>query len=292
MRVTALNTYRHIVSSLQSLNETAARINQQLSSGKKLVSLKDNPSGSAELVQLQSKLAELDQYKSNAGQGTLYLQVADSGLNDVQNLITSIYTLASQAASETNSNDNCATITREIREMRDQILSIANSTARGRYIFAGSAVLSAPFTISNDTVTYQGDSEVNTISVDDGFTVQLNVPGDEIFTPIFDYVSSMLTSLDAGDIENLKTTLTQFSSIQSGLSLARGQVGLSLGRIENAAAALDTEKTNVKSEASRVGDVDVAEATTQLSQTQTALQATLATAQSALAQKNLFDFLV
>jgi flagellar hook-associated protein 3 FlgL len=291
MRVTASENYRNLIANLTLLNEKLGAANEQLSTGRKLVHLNDSPSGSAEIVKLNAQLADIDQYRTNADRTTMFLQVADSALSSVQNLIASIFTSASAAATNVNDINAREAITRQVRDLRDQILSVANSTVQGRYVFGGSQVTSVPFEISGDTVTYNGDSEVNKISIDDGLQAQVNVPGADIFLPVFDRISSLLTALDANDVDGIKAALNQYSSFQTGLTLARGQIGNSLGKVENIKAALDSAETTTRSEQSRLGDADMAKTITQMTQIQTALNATLSAAQITSQQKNLFDFL-
>ena len=91
MRVTQSQIYRNFMSDLETLGEAYNQISRQVSSGKKLNQLKDSPSGCAELVSLANLESKTDRYQSNANASSLYLQVADSALNEVTNLVTSIY---------------------------------------------------------------------------------------------------------------------------------------------------------------------------------------------------------
>lgn len=291
MHITPSMASRDLLASLDTLNEQLDTVSQQISTGKRMVHLRDSPAAGAESVLLAGEAAKLDQYKANTDSGNFYLQVADSVLNSVQNLVTSIQTKGSAATSDTASASDCASLAEEVRSLRDQVLSLANSEVRGRYIFAGSKITSAPFVISIDAVTYQGDDEINKISVDDGLQVQQNIPGSSVFSPIFDAIQSMLAAMDAGDHAGIGAAVAQMSSSLGGLNLARGQVGAELGKLENASLELDTEAVNLRAQQSRVEDANAAEAATRLSQLQTALKTTLAVGQSILQQHNLFDFL-
>lgn len=291
MRITDSMTCRVFLSNLETLNEQLDTVSQQISTGKKFVHLRDSPATAAEGVLLQAKAAALDQYKTNNDSSSFYLQVADSALNSVQNLVTSIQTKGSEAASGTVNATDRATLAKDIRSLRDQILSLANTEVSGRYIFAGSRDTSAAFTISGDAVTYQGDDEINMIKIGDDLRVQQNVAGLSVFSPIFDTIQSLLSAIDSGDRAGIESALGQFSSSLNGLSLARGQVGVELGKTENISSENDTEKVNLQAQQSRLEDVSAAEAATQLSQLQTALRASLSAGQSILQKKNLFDFL-
>lgn len=290
MRITQMQADRTFLTNLGSLNERLEEANQQVSSTKKILSLKDSPAGSAELIGLRKELADIDQYQANADVGSLYVGIADSALGSAYTELTAIFTRGSEAASETVDAAGRASLAAEIRTLRDQILSLANSETQGRYIFAGSLSNAPAFSISGDTVTYQGDQIVNQIAIGDGITVQQGVAGDQVFTPVFDIISQLLTAVDAGDTAGMQSALSQFASTLSGLNQFRVQFGVAQNTLSDAKNAQAGREIDVTSRRSTLEDADMAQAITQLQQIQTALQAALA-ARSTTQQRNLFDYL-
>ena len=291
MWITQSGAYRNFISNLETLNETLNRISQQVSSGKKLNELHDSPAGSAELLSLTDLASEIDQFRSSAGTVLYYLQTADSVLNEVHNLITSVYAKGSQAANGTVGEDARAALATEIRSLRDQILSLANTQTKGRYIFAGSMVASAPFEITGDSVSYQGNADINSIFVDQGTQVQPGVSGSEAFNSAFAAIESLLSAVDANDVSAIQASLGQFAAALSGLGQARGKIGANLNLLQSVQTRLDVRETSLKEHRSRIEDADMASAVIQLNQAQTALQAALSAAGSILPQRNLFDIL-
>jgi len=291
MRITQSEIYRNFISNLQTVSELYSRLSRQVASGKRLTQLNDSPAGSAELLSLTDLASDIDQYRSSSDSVSFYLRVADSALNEVNNLITSIYSKGSQAASELVGSDARSALAIEIRSLRDQILSLANSQAKGRYIFAGSMVTSAPFVIEGDSVHYNGDGNVNTIAVDGGMEVQLGVPGSDTFNSVFSSIESLLSAIDSNDTAAIGSALGQFSSAISQLGQSRGKIGASLGLVQNVQARLDVQETNLKARRSQVEDTNMAEAIVQMNQAQTALQTTISAGGSILPQRNLFDIL-
>jgi flagellar hook-associated protein 3 FlgL len=291
MRVTQNEIYQNFISDIERYNENLNIISKQVSSGKKLNQLKDSPVGVAKLVSLTDQKAEIDQYSFNTNAGTLTFQTADSALNEVNNLITSVYSEGSQAASDSVNQDARATIASDIRALRDQILSLANTEVNGRYIFAGTKTDSAPYALNGDSVTYQGDDSVNTITVDDGTEVNQNVPASGAFDSIFGAINSLLTGLTNNDVTGMRAALGQFSAALSALGQVRGQVGANLSLLQTVKSELDSRTTGLQQQQSQVQDADMARAVVQLQQTQTALNAAVTAAGSVLPQRNLFDIL-
>ena len=279
------------MSDIETLSEAFNQVSRQVSSGKKLTQLKDSPSGSAELVSITTLESEIDQYRFNADASSLYLQVADSAFNEVTNLVTSIYAKGSQASAELVSEDARAALANEVRSLRNQIVTLANSEVRNRFLFAGSLVTSAPFSQNGDTITYNGDDTVSSISVDNGTEVQMNFSGRDVFEPIFNSINSLLTAMDSNDVAGIKTALEQFSSVLSGLGEVRAKVGTNMNLLQNIQSNLNLRETSLTEQRSKIEDADMAQAVVQLNQTKTALQTAMSAGGSILTQRNLFDIL-
>jgi flagellar hook-associated protein 3 FlgL len=291
MRVTQNEIYRNFVSDIERFNENLYTISRQVSSGKKLTQLKDSPAGAAKLVSLTELKAEIDQYNFNTDAGTFSLQTADSALNEVNNLVTSIYAEGSRTASETVNQDARAATASVIRTLRDQILSLANTQVDGRYIFAGTRTDSAPYILNGDSVTYQGDNNVNTVTVDDGTEVNQYVQASGAFNSIFGVINSLLTGLTNNDAPGIRAALGQFSAALSALGQVRADVGANLSLLQRIKSDLDSRTTDLQKQQSQIQDADMAQAVVQLQQTQTALSAAVTAAGSVLPQRNLFDIL-
>jgi flagellar hook-associated protein 3 FlgL len=291
MRVTQYEIYRNFLGDLERLNADFAAASRQISSGKKLMQMSDSPGGASDLISLTEQAAKIDLYRSNTNTGLFFLGVAESALNEVNNLVTAIYTKGSQAASELVTDDARAMFAEDIRALRDQILSLANTKARNRYLFAGSQVNSAPFVKSGDSVTYQGDGDVSSVRISKGVEIQLCVPGSDPFNAIFASIESLLAAMDGNDLSGMRSELQQFSSALSDLGKVRGQIGSRLGLLEGIQAKLDSTETLLKKQKSSIEDADLVAATMQLNQTKTALDAAMTAGGAFLSQSNLFDIL-
>ena len=291
MRITQSETYRNFLSDIENLNEALNRYSRQVSSGKSLTRLTDSPAASAEILSLSDQALEIDQYQSNLDTGSFFLKTADSTLNEVHNLVTSIYALGSQATTVGIGDEGRAVLATEIRALRDQIFSLAGTQVRGRYIFSGTDVLTAPFAMNGDSATYAGNNDVNRIAVDDGLEVPEGVSGAEAFGSVFAAIHTLLTAMDANDTSSIQTALKEFTSALSALGQARGRIGSSLSQLEKVASSLDSREINLKERRSKLEDADLAAAVVQMNQSQNALETALSAGGSILTQRNLFDIL-
>jgi len=290
MRITQLQSDRTFLANIGILNEKLETANQQISSEKKILSLKDSPSGSAELIGLRKELADIDQYRANADAGNLYVGIADSALSSVYTTLTTVFTKGSQATSDTIDADGRASLAMEIRSLRDHILSLANTETQGRYLFAGSRSNAPAFSISGDTVTYEGDQVVNQIKISDGVSVQQGFAGDAVFYPVFDAINGLLTAVDLGDVAGMHAALSQFSTALGSINQYRGQLGVAQNSLTDAMNEQDIRAISVKSRQGSIENADLAQAVTQLQQMQTALEAAIS-AHSTTMKTSLFDYL-
>ena len=290
MRITDSISYRNLLDNISLLNERLAKASDQVSSGKKLLQLHDGPADSAEMVDLNGQLAQIDQYQTNADSANFYLQVSESSLNSLYDLVTAVYTRGSAAANNFNDANARTAYTAEIRSQLDQILTLSNTQVRGRSIFAGTLVTAPAFTMNGDTATYQGNDVVNTIDISDGLQVHQNIPGAAVFSPVFASVDALLAAIDSGDLAAVQTALGQFSTTLGAVNQVRSRLGVDLAKIQDAAVARQGQQADIQSRQARIGNADMAAAITQLNQLQSALNATFSVG-SVLGQKNLFDYL-
>ncbi len=290
MRITDAISSRNVLENIAMLNEQLERASEQASSGKKLLQLHDSPSGSAEMLKLAQQQARIDQYQANAEGGSLFLNVTESTLNSVFNLVTSVFTRGSAAANSSNDPGTMANLASEIQSQKDQILSLANTQVRGRYIFSGSDVGVPAYAAAGGTTTYQGNTDVNRIEIGSGLSIQENIPGSSVFDSIFASVDALLTAVQGGDQDAIKAALSQFTGALNTLNQVRTRLGVDLGKLQDAQTSRQDMTTNIKDRQSVISDADVAEAIAEINRTQTALQATLNIG-SLLSKKSLMDYL-
>jgi flagellar hook-associated protein 3 FlgL len=290
MRITESISYRTLLDNISMLNAKLQRASEQAASGKKNAHLHDAPAENAEMMQLNDQISDLDQYQTNADSSGFFVKITESTLNSVYDLVSAIFTRGSAAASGATSDAARTALSTEIRSQRDQLYSLANTQVRGRYIFSGSLVTQPAYTQSGDTITYQGNSVVNTIDISDNLQVQENVPGSAVLDPIFTSVGALLSAVESGDQAAMQAALGQFSSALSSIGRVRARIGVDLAKIEDSEISRQDQHLYIQTRQSHIGDADLAEAIAQMNQTRTALEAALSVG-SLVGQKNLFDYL-
>ncbi len=290
MRTTESIGYRTLLENVNMLNNRIQHATKQASSGRKISYPHDAPADNAELMRLKRQISDLDQYQLNADNSGFYMKVAESTLNSVYDLVTAVFTRGSAAANNFQDPAARATYAAEIRSLRDQIFSLANTEARGRSLFSGSHVDAPAFTMDGDSVTYQGNTDVNTVDISGNLQVKTNIPGSTVFDPVFANVGSLLAAVESGDQAAIQEALGQFPGAFTTVSRVRAALGVDLAKLQDSDVARQEQQINIQSRQSQIGDADIAEAITQLNQARTALQAAL-TVGSVIGQQTLFDYM-
>jgi flagellar hook-associated protein 3 FlgL len=283
-----------------SLNQTQAseqQLTAELSSGVRVNSLSDDPLAAGENVLLLNQMQRDDSFTQTSSLVQGQLQVADSALGGVVSQLTQAVSLATSADNGTMNASDLQSISNQIAGIRDEVVSLANTSYQGQYIFGGSQTAAAPFGISNATTpataTYSGDSNVNYLQTPNGQKIQLNVPGDQIFMAGGTSVLGVLNQLVADFASGVPsgTSVSDTTALNTALNFVSQQrvvVDNSLTRLTAATDAASSEQTQLTAAQTTLMQADVAKISTQLSTAETQ-QTALEDVISQLGAGSLFD---
>jgi len=159
MKVSTSMFFDKASNQLGSIQGSLAKTQEQLSTGKQINKPSDAPDKASLITRLQSEMTRQASYQGNLNAVNIRLQAQETALTNTSDVMYRFKELAVQAANDTLSNADRNTISMEMIQLRDQILSMANSQdSNGNYLFAGSRVSQAPFgEDAKGRVVYQGD---------------------------------------------------------------------------------------------------------------------------------------
>jgi flagellar hook-associated protein 3 FlgL len=285
--------------SIDHSSSTAVALTTELSSGLRVSSLQDDPVAAAQSSLIGSAIAKDDTYVQTASSEASMLQVTDSTLGEVVTQLTSALSLAVQGNDGTLNASNITTIEQQLSGIRDQVLSLANTSYLGSSLFAGSQGLVKPFVLDTSTtpatVNYVGDTNVQYLETPSGQKIQVNLPGSSVFgtstSGVFGALNQLIADFSSGassatittDTSTLKTALGQVSQQRSILDS-------SLSRVQSTSTYAQTEASQMTVQQSTLVAADTASVATQLSSQETQYQALL-NVMSGLEKTDLFDYL-
>ena len=144
---------------------------QQLSTGTRINSAKDDAAGLAIASKMTSQIKGLDQAVRNGNDGISLLQTAEGAMVEVTNMLQRMRELAVQSANDTNTSSDRSSLDLEYQELTKQISFIASNTQwNGMNILNNTAVgvdgLAGDVGVGSRNVTFQvGGNGSQTISV-------------------------------------------------------------------------------------------------------------------------------
>lgn len=293
MRVTHLGAHQAALTRLGTRLSEYSTTQERLSTGKQLTRSSDDPIGMNRALELRATLSAREQESRNATDGQMWLDLADTKLQDVVTQIQRARELAVRGATYTGTQEREA-IALEIGHLRDDIVALANSQHQGRGLFSGFHAGDAVQKVAG-TWTYTGDAGQINRRVGENEVVTINVTADVAFgfssgTDVFTILDNLEAALYAEDTAAVETGIagldTSLQTVLGGL----GIIGAKTNQLEAAAARTSNDIQTITEQLSSLEDVDIAEAVMDLELQKTAYEAALA-AFSRSSQTSLIDFL-
>jgi flagellar hook-associated protein 3 FlgL len=287
-----------LVGSLDATSASEQQLTEELASGSRVNALSDDPVATGENVLLSAQIAGDVTFSRTASSAQSQLQVSDSVLGTVVSQLTTAISLATQANTGTLNASDLASIGSQLAGIRDEVLSLANTTYMGQYIFAGSQGGTEPFTLDSttNTVTYNMSGDTNSTSylqTPNGQKIQLNLPGDQVFTAsganVLDTLNQLVTDFSSGTVSSSAQADTQALSGALGhVSQQRVLIDNSLTRLSAAENYTQSESTQLTANQTTLLQADVGQIATHLSTAETQ-QAALSQVIATLGKQSLFN---
>lgn len=137
MRITMQSIHYNILTNLNKITTDMNRINTEISSGKQMSTISDDPVNLVTALGLRSNLTQITSYQDNLLFGDKTITAAENGLTQMKNLALRAKTLAIQQINASVTPENRASAGEEVRHLWEQSILLANSEVNGKYVFGG-----------------------------------------------------------------------------------------------------------------------------------------------------------
>ena len=286
----------NLSSALDQTQSTQQQLSEELSSGVRVATIGQDPVAAAQNVQLLNQIQRDDSFTQTTSLTLGQLQVTDSALGSVVTQLNQAIGLATQANNGTLNSSDLKSISSQIAGLRDEVLSLANTSYQGTFIFGGSQTGSVPFTLDTSTspatVTYSGDSNVQTLVSPNGQSVQLNLPGDQVFTSttanVLGALNNLIADYASGTAGSGVSDTAALSSALSYVSQQRVTIDNSITRLNAASGAANAEALQLTTVQTNLMQASIPNISTRLALAQSQ-QTALISVISALGSGSLFD---
>jgi flagellin len=238
---------------------------EQLSTGKRINSAKDDAAGLAISNKMTSQIRGLDQAVRNANDAISVAQTVEGATIEITNMLQRMRELAVQSANDSNSSADRASLQKEVSQLTEEITRIATDT-----------------TFNDMSVLLGSASTAGTSGV---MTFQVGAGSDQ--TIEMDLVSMTASALDISGLSistqsGSNAAITALDDAIVAVDDFRSDLGAKINRFTYAVDNLTNVSINTAASRSRILDTDYAKASSELSRTQIIQQA----ATAILAQAN------
>ncbi|MFL2535907.1 MAG: flagellar hook-associated protein FlgL [Candidatus Azotimanducaceae bacterium] len=182
MRISSIEQFQQGIDSILDQQARLNRTQQQLATGKNVLSPSDDPAAASQLLSLSSLKAKNIQYDRNVTIAQNELELQESVLASSGNVLQRVRELVVQANNATQSNQTRAALGDEINNLANELLQLANTkNASGEYIFSGYNSKTPAYTRSGTGFEFQGDQGQRLLQVSEDSQIAVRDNGSDVF---------------------------------------------------------------------------------------------------------------
>ena len=299
----------NLLRNLNSSYSKMSKLQEQLESGSIINRPSDDPVVAVKGMGYRVDLDKNAQFQRNIGEAQTWADASDDALDQVGNALIRVKELIVQAANDTNTTEDRQKISVEISQLREQIKDVANTKVGDNYIFSGTHTNSPLYvkdatgaSIQNAALSADGLKGDISINVFDGISMQVNIPGNDYFKEIDNFMAKVETTLNANTtseqisatlgatITSGGATIPALDGITNKTLELRAVVGARQNRLELMDNRLSMQEINVTKQLSENEDTDYSKAITELTTAESIHQASLSVG-AKIIQQTLVDFI-
>lgn len=290
MRVSTAMIFNTGTSGLQSRQYDLYKLQQQLSTGRRVLTPADDPIAASEALQVAQSSSVNQQYMDNQGNAKTDLNFLDTILGSVIDQLQSVKESAVQAGNSTYSPAQRGMIAEELKRRQDSLLALGNTQdGTGSYLFAGFQSTTKPFEENTNRtrtgtplsyrlglgtyINYKGDSGQHSVQVsasqvtattENGMNVFMQVKdssGNVVSRSLFDGLQNLIDILDPAsgvpyDTSAYTQAMGDLTSAIDHVSTIRASVAARLQTVSSLATASDDISYQYTSRLSELQDLD------------------------------------
>lgn len=295
-RITHSTVQRSTLANLQLNLTAAAKLQAQMSSGRKIAAPSDDPAGTHDLLRLRADQRANTQYARNAADGDAWLATVDTALVESLSILRNARDLAVRAGSGALNDDSRQALAAEVDARRSELLQQANASYGGRQVFAGTSAttaFAADTSTTPTTYTHSGTGSPVTRQVGPDSSVRVDGDGAAAFgtgsTSAFAVLDQLAAAIRAGSTD-MAPSLEAIDNRISAMLGEAAAVGARQNLVDNAQDVLAQQGVTLAEQRSGIEDVDLAEIILQVQAQEVAYKGALGAAAKVL-QPSLMDFL-
>src|SRR5690625_2646087 len=217
------NMLRHLFDSQVKLDKYLT----QTYTGKKITRPSEDPVVAMKGIDYRTEVREIEQYRRNATEVWTWLDNSDESLDKATQVMHRLEELAVQATNDTLTNNERESILKEVSQLKDQVIEIANTNVNGKYIFNGTD-MDLPRFNDDGSINDEGENAESTFKIEvfKGIFMDANLTPDGVFDEnLMESINGFMEALQSGDQDDLNRSLESLQESSLNIVNARAEVG-------------------------------------------------------------------
>jgi flagellar hook-associated protein 3 FlgL len=278
MRVADSTFYQNMKSNLSVRREDLARAQEQAMTGLRVNAPSDDPLAFSQARAHTAEQARAGAYERAITNTVPSLEVTDTTLGDVENVVRRMRDIATIGANDTlNANDR-ANLVQELDGLKQQLVTLGNAKSGDRFIFGGYKDGAPPF---DATGVYGGDTATQQVEVARNVMMPNGVTGDRVFgnanggQDVFDAIQQLQDALTSGVADDVSGVLDPLDASLEQIRTIRSEVGLQLNSADISLTMAQRSQDNAAQARAKLIEIDPIESYSELMRASTALNAAI-----------------
>jgi flagellar hook-associated protein 3 FlgL len=286
MRVSEQMRYDSVTNNLSQLSARQAKAALEAQTGLRVNLPSDDPVAAAQLARLAASQSQVSARRTAISTVKGDAELSESTLQQASDLMASAKEIAMQGGNGTLGAPERATLALQVKDLKDQLIGIANAQGSSGYLFGGSSTQSQPF---DATGTFSGNDDDHVVDIGNSTPTAVNASGAKAFTAagsngrdVFADLDALYTALSSNDTAGIAASLDGLDKSRSQITTAQASVGITLNKLDASDSVLSNLDLQNSKSIDEVGNVDPAKAYSTLTQLNNSLQQSVTVAKSIL----------
>lgn len=201
IRFSFLQGFNSSVQGMQRIQQQTFETQQQIASGRRVMTAADDPVASARIIQVNQELSQLDQYIDNANSVENRLSLEENQIQQVSTLLVRVRELTIQSDALSMTQTDRQAIAAELDTRLSELLDLANTRdINGEYIFSGFQGGEKPFEkMASGEFVYNGDDGQREVQIASSTRLPISDSGKRIFMDIDSVNSRIEATIEPGN---------------------------------------------------------------------------------------------
>ena len=297
LRVTFNGQFRDATTNVERASERLLQFQRQVSSGRRLDRVSDDPSGASAALGERTKIAQVDQFTRSTDSAYSRLTVIDTVLSDIVTKLTAAQVAATSALGTTPTDAQRTAAAEQLDGLKAALLDDFNTSLQGNYLFAGTKSTTKPYVVGGGgtVAAYAGSSTEIQVDIEQDRAVTVSFDGGAITkgadaTDVFAIMDGLIAAVNAADSTAINSGIASLQNVFGRVTAVQSRVGASMQTLDAEKLRLSAIKLASSERLSKLEDANMAEAITGMQQADTAYKAALGAA-AAAAKVSLMDYL-